>query len=95
MEAKRATGTSGEAIASLVCAIVGFFTFGIILGPIAIVLARTARRKIKEDPELEGDGIATAGLVIGIIDTALWVVGIIVGIIVVLGVVVCTSKVGS
>ncbi len=40
MEAKRAKVTPGEAIASLVCAIIGLFTLGIILGPIAIVLAK-------------------------------------------------------
>ncbi|MFQ5987713.1 MAG: DUF4190 domain-containing protein [Dehalococcoidia bacterium] len=94
MEAKRPKGTPGEAIASLVCAIVGLTTLGIILGPIAIVLAKKARRKIQEDPELEGDGIATAGLVIGIVDTALWAVGIIIGILVLLIVTVCTVQVG-
>jgi hypothetical protein len=95
VEAKRAKATPGEAIASLVCAIIGLFTLGIILGPIAIVLARTARRKIQEDPELGGDGIATAGFVIGIVDTALWAVGIIIGIIILLTVTVCTVQVGS
>jgi len=94
MEVKRAKVTPGEAIASLVCAIIGFFTIGIILGPIAIVLAKTARRKIWEDPELGGDGIATAGLVIGIVDTALWAVGILIGIIILLVITVCTVQVG-
>lgn len=95
MEAKRAKVTPGEAIASLVCAIIGLFTLGIILGPIAIVLATTARRKIREDPELGGDGIATAGLVIGIVDTALWALGIFIGIIILLVVTVCSVAVGS
>jgi len=94
MEAKRAKPTPGEAIASLVCAIIGLFTLGIILGPVAIVLAKKARRKIQEDPELGGDGIATAGLVIGIVDTALWAVGIIIGILILLTVTVCTVQVG-
>jgi len=62
---------AGGAIASLVCAIIGFFFFGIILGPIAIALATGAKRKIREDPDLGGDGMATAGLVIGIVDTVL------------------------
>jgi len=44
-----------------VCAIVGIVFFGIILGPITIFLARGARRRIPEDPELGGDGVATAG----------------------------------
>jgi len=94
METKRSKGAPGEAIASLVCAIIGLFTLGIILGPIAIVLAKTARRKIQDDPELGGDGLATAGLVIGIVDTALWALGIIIGIIFLLVVMVCTVQTG-
>jgi len=60
------------AVASLVCAIVGYFFLGIILGPIAIALATGARRRIRENSELEGNGLAIAGLVIGIVDTVLW-----------------------
>ena len=95
MEAKRAKVTSGDAIASLVCGIVGLFAFGIILGPIAIVLATRARRKIQEDPELEGDGIATVGLVTGIVGTVLWGVPFIIGIIFLLVVTVCSVAVVS
>ena len=94
MEERRYKATAGGAVASLVCAIIGLFTLGIILGPIAIVLAKTARRKIQEDPELGGDGIATAGLVIGIVDTALWAVGILIGIIILLVITLCTVQVG-
>jgi len=60
------------AVASLVCAIVGYFFLGIILGPIAIALATGARKRIQENPELGGNGLAIAGLVIGIVDTVLW-----------------------
>lgn len=60
------------AVASLVCAIIGYFFLGIVLGPIAIALAKGARRRIQENPELEGKGLAIAGLVIGIVDTVLW-----------------------
>jgi len=60
------------AVASLVCAIIGYFFLGIILGPIAIALATGARRRIRENPELGGNGLAIAGLVIGIVDTVLW-----------------------
>jgi len=63
---------AGGAIASLVCAIIGYFFLGIVLGPIAIALATGARRRIRENPELGGNGIAIAGLVIGIVDTVLW-----------------------
>jgi len=65
-----------------VCAIIGIVFFGIILGPIAIFLATGAKRRIRENPELGGDGIATAGLVIGIIVTALSALGILIAIIV-------------
>jgi len=60
------------AVASLVCAIVGYFFLGIVLGPIAIALATGARKRIQENPELGGNGLAIAGLVIGIVDTVLW-----------------------
>ena len=63
---------AGGAVASLVCAIIGYFFLGIVLGPIAIALATGARRRIREDPGLGGNGIAIAGLVIGIVDTVLW-----------------------
>ena len=62
---------AGGAAASLVCAIIGFFIFGFVLGPIAIVLSRGATRRIRENPELGGNELAIAGLVIGIIDTVL------------------------
>lgn len=75
MEARATKGTAGGAIASLVCAIIGIFILGIILGPIAIALSVGARRRIQEDPNLGGNGIATAGLVIGIVETVLSVLG--------------------
>lgn len=60
-----------RAIGALACAIVGFLVFGIILGVVAIVLAVQARRMIRERPlEFKGDGLAVAGLIIGIIDVA-------------------------
>lgn len=61
-----------RAIASLVCAIVGFFFFGILLGVIAVVLAYQARSLIRTDPlRFRGDGLARAGLVLGIVDIVL------------------------
>lgn len=75
---------AGGAVASLVCAIIGFFIFGFVLGPIAIVLSRGATRRITENPELGGNELAIAGLVIGIIDTVfhglvvLWIIIIVI-----------------
>jgi Domain of unknown function (DUF4190) len=59
---------SGKAIASLICAIVGLFVLGVVLGPVAICLAASATSDINRKPkELKGKCMATSGLVIGII----------------------------
>jgi len=54
---------------SLMLAIVGLFCLGFILGPIAIYKSIQARSAMSRDPNLGGGGMATAGLVIGIIAT--------------------------
>jgi hypothetical protein len=64
--------TSGKAIAALVLGIVSLFIFGVIAGVIAVVLAVQARKEIDADPSLGGRGMATAGLVLGIIGIVLW-----------------------
>jgi hypothetical protein len=61
------------ATASLVCGIIGLFICGIVLGIIAIVKANEAKRAIAADPRYTGGGMATAGLVLGIIDLVLHV----------------------
>jgi hypothetical protein len=61
-------GTNGLAIASLVCSLGGFVTC--ISAPVGIVLGHMARRQIRESGE-DGAGLATAGLVIGYVFTAL------------------------
>lgn len=56
--------TSGMAVASLVCGILGFFTG--ITAIIAIITGHMARSEIRRAPErYEGDGLALAGLVMG------------------------------
>jgi hypothetical protein len=60
--------TNGLAIASLVCSLGGLVTC--ISAPVGIVLGHIARRQIRESGE-EGGGLATAGLVIGYVFTAL------------------------
>jgi hypothetical protein len=59
------------AVASLVCGLVGLLICGVILGIIAIVNANKARSEIRRNPHLGGGGMATAGLVLGIIDIPL------------------------
>jgi hypothetical protein len=66
-----ATVPCKEANDALTMAIIGFFCFGIILGPLAIAKASKAKKMIQADPRLTGEGKATAAVVIGIIVTIL------------------------
>jgi len=56
------------AVAALVYGIVGLLFCGVIFGPVAISKANTAKRAIASNPTYGGGGLATAGLVLGIID---------------------------
>ena len=60
--------TNGMAIAALACGIGGFFVFPASFA--AVVLGHIARREIRRTGEA-GDGMATAGLVLGYIGTAI------------------------
>jgi len=61
------------AVSSLVWGILGFFLCGLILGIVAISNANKAKKLIREQPDTyTGEGLATAGLVIGIIDLVAW-----------------------
>lgn len=68
--------TCPEANEALKYAIVGLFCFGFIVEPIAISKALKAKRMIKDNPRLDGDGKATAALVIGIIGFILNIIGL-------------------
>lgn len=64
---------SGYAIASLVLSIVGIASYGLgaILG---VVFGHIAKSKIKNQPNMYGgDGMATAGLIIGYIVIGSWI----------------------
>lgn len=64
----------GQAIASLVCGIVGLLFFGVILGTVALVLGSKARSRISSQPErLKGSGMALAGMILGAIDLVAFV----------------------
>ena len=67
--------TNGLAIAGFVCGVVGFFFGGLVLGPLAVVfsaigLSRSSREGAPHK------GLAIAGLVLGIIATAVILVAI-------------------
>ena len=66
-----------EATQALKYALIGLFCFGFILGPMAISKAVAAKKRFKEEPNLTGEGKATAALIIGILDFVFWILGII------------------
>lgn len=57
--------------------IFSLFCFGFILGPIAIHTGMKAKKEILNDPSLTGSGKATAGIILGVIALALWILGLI------------------
>jgi hypothetical protein len=70
-------GIAPGATGAMVWGIIGIFCFGVILGIIALVLGIGAKNKIKQFPDRYiGEGQATAGIVLGIIDIVLGVIGI-------------------
>ena len=66
-----AEGTSGNAIASLVLGIAGLVIFPLVPSILAIFLGRSAKRDIRQRPGLGGEGLATAGIVLGWVGVAL------------------------
>ena len=66
--------TNGLAVGALVCGIIPFFG-----GIPAVILGHVARGQIKRTGE-RGDGVAIAGLVLGYLWVALWVLIVLVGI---------------
>jgi hypothetical protein len=74
-----ANRTDGYAIASLVCsasAFFGTFIFGSVLG---IVLGKMARKRLAANPEVEGDGLAQTGIVLGWVGVGLGLVFLLLG----------------
>ena len=63
--------TSGLAIAALACGIAGLTVFPLLASIAGIILGMMARTEIRADPNLDGDSMATAGLVLGWIGVAL------------------------
>ena len=68
--------TSGYAIASLILGIAGFVVFPIVPSILAIVFGRKAQTELRRDPTLGGDGLATAGIVLGWVGIALLGIGL-------------------
>ena len=67
--------TSSKAIWSLVLALVGPCCCTFVFGIVAIILGLQARNEIRDFPErYKGDGLALAGIIIGIFDVVMGIV---------------------
>ncbi|MBI5486094.1 MAG: DUF4190 domain-containing protein [Deltaproteobacteria bacterium] len=62
------------AVAALVTGIIGLLICGVILGIVAITQSRKASQAIANDPSLGGQGMATAGMVLGIVALVFWAI---------------------
>jgi hypothetical protein len=72
-----ATGALVGGILALLCGVAG--GAGVVIGPVAVVLGLTARRRIRQAPgALKGDGLAVAGIVMGIVGAVISIVWILV-----------------
>lgn len=68
--APTARRTEGNAIASLILGILGLVACWGVLSIPAIILGNQAMAKIREDPTLEGEGMARAGIITGWVGVA-------------------------
>jgi hypothetical protein len=68
--------TSGAAIASLVLGIVGVTVFPLIPSVLALVFGSRARDEMRADPAVSGEGLATAGVILGWIGVAISLIGL-------------------
>jgi hypothetical protein len=66
------TENAPGAVSSLVFGILGLLVCGVIFGIVAISKSKTAKEHIRSDPRYTGEGLATAGFVLGIIDLIAW-----------------------
>lgn len=56
---------SSLAIVSLVCGLLGWTFFPLLGSVIAVITGHMARREIRRNPVVQGDGLAVLGLVLG------------------------------
>jgi len=70
------TRTSTMAVWALVCAVVGLFGCGVVLGPVAVALGRQARRTVRRTGEA-GDGLAMAAIVVGWAAIGSWLLAVV------------------
>lgn len=70
--------TAKGAAASLIMGVLALATFwgGIVMGPLALVFGYQAKRRLAQDPGLQGAGMAKAGRVLGWVWCGVFVVGL-------------------
>ncbi len=69
--------TSTLAIISLVAGILGWTALPFLGSVTAIITGHMARGEIRRQPDrFEGDGLALAGLILGWVNVALWILGV-------------------
>jgi hypothetical protein len=68
-------GARGLAKASLICGICGPLAL-IILGPVALGLGIAARSKMRTTNNFDGGGMATAGIILGSIETVIALIAV-------------------
>ena len=66
----------GTAVVALVLGIFGVISCPLVLSIPAVIVGNQARQRIREDPSLEGEGLARAGVILGWVGIGLAVVGI-------------------
>lgn len=73
VQIQRKRGNAKGSVASLVLGICSFVfvAFGFFLGGLAVILGLNARRSIRKDASLDGDGLALAGIVLGVVGLVL------------------------
>jgi hypothetical protein len=69
-----------DARTAMILGIVGIFCCGIILGPIALIQGMKAKKNMQASGNLTGQGMATAGIICGIVAIVLSIIGIIVNV---------------
>ena len=75
----QARATAPGAVASVWCGVIGFFLFGFILGSAAIANAAKAKTALAAHPDqYSGGGLATTGMILGVIDILGAVFGLVV-----------------
>ncbi|WP_454831475.1 DUF4190 domain-containing protein [Pseudoxanthomonas wuyuanensis] len=74
----QASQNSTLAVVSLIAGILGWTLMPFLGSVVAIITGHMARGEIRRNPQLGGDGMAVAGLILGWASVAVWLLGIMV-----------------